>query len=179
MSQSQRPDGASGAPAGPERGLDPVNWEILCAVVTAAHDGNVAAAQAATRRFDTDVPIDGQAGTYLRYLLRHRIVDILGGRPSEEDLQVIAARAYLRFNLVIRGSERLLENVLRTVFRMPVEGEKVTGGAFIVVGTAALGVLLDDPVADMEAMRPHLADWWRRNLEKFRAWGVLDDRSVR
>jgi hypothetical protein len=29
-------------------------------------------------------------------------------------------------------------------------------------------------MADMEAMRPDLAEWWERNLPKFRSQGILE-----
>lgn len=160
-------------------GLDPANWEILCAAVIAAHNGDIAAARAVTRRLDTDVPVDGQAGTYLWYLLRYHVVEMLGRRPSAEDLRTISARFNFRFSSVIGSSEGLMENVLRTVFKLASSGEEVTAGSFIVAGTTALGVLLNDPVADMETMRPHLAVWWRRNLPKFRDQGILADRRER
>jgi hypothetical protein len=179
MSQSQRPGDGSGQPTGSGAGLDPANWEILCDAVAAAHDGDVVASQAATRRFDTDVPPDSQVGMYLWFLLRYRVVEMLGHRPSAEDLQGIAARAESRYNVIIRPGECPLVNVLRTVFVLAAKGEEVTAGGFVVAGAAALGALLNDPAADMEMMRPYLTDWWQRNLEKFRARGVLDVRSAR
>jgi hypothetical protein len=158
-------------------GLDDANWEILCDAIAAAHRGDTAAAHAATRRLDTDVPVDGQAGTYLWYLLRYRVTEIFGHRPTQEDLRELTAISYPKFSRVIRGDSRLLWNTLRTVFKLAPDEEKVTAGQLVVAGSVALGVLLDDPQAQMDAMRPHLADWWRRSLESFRAQGILEDRS--
>ena len=161
-----------------EDGLDTAKWQILCEGVVASHDGDAAAAHIATDRLAAQVPFDSQVSMYLWYLLRYRVADMLGRRPSAEDLREIAGRVYPRFSVVIRGDGSVLENVLRTVFKLASKDEEVTAGRFVVAGMAALGVLLNDPVADMEAMRPHMADWWRRNLEKFRSQGILDDRSV-
>jgi len=32
--------------------------------------------------------------------------------------------------------------------------------------------LLDDPQVELAAMCPHLAEWWRRNADKFRDLGA-------
>jgi hypothetical protein len=40
------------------------------------------------------------------------------------------------------------------------------------MGPAALGMLLDDPQTELTAMRPQLAEWWRRNADEFRDLGV-------
>jgi hypothetical protein len=159
--------------------LDATKWEILCEGVVASHDGDAAAAHAATRRLSAHVPFDSQISMYLWYLLRYRVAEMVGGRPSAEDLKDISAQAYPRFSVIIRGDDSVLEKVLRTVFKLASKDEELASGLFFVTGMAALGVLLNDPATEMEAMRPHLADWWRRNLEKFRAQGILDDRSVR
>lgn len=163
----------------PGDGLDEANWRILCGAVETIHGGSVDAAANATRRFDTDVSVDGQAGMYIWYLLRYRLVDMLGHPPDANDIHDIAERFRPRFEKVIRGDRNLLEDTLRTVVSLPSQGEQVSGGKFVALGVAALGVLLDNPDADLRAIRPHLAAWWRKNLEKFRARGVLEDRSAR
>lgn len=90
-------------------GLDEANWQILCQAVAAAHRGDVIAAGNATRRFDTDVAVDAQAGLYLRYLIRYRLADMLGRAPAEQDLRDIANRVYPRFAIVVRGDVTLLQ----------------------------------------------------------------------
>ena len=84
-------------------------------------------------------------------------------RPSAEDLREISAQALPGFAVVIRGDGSVLEDVLRTVFKLASKDQEVAGGRFVVLAMVALGVLLNDPVADMEAMRPDLAAWWQRD----------------
>jgi hypothetical protein len=96
-------------------GLDPLRWQILCEMITAANRGD----------------------------------------PGRADAQ-------------------LLQNTLRTFFHFAADDEEVTGGTLVVAGAAALGAMLDDP-AQLEAMRPHLAIWWRRNVVDFRAQGLLNE----
>lgn len=157
-------------------GLDDAVWQILNEAVIAAHRGDVRAAHMATRRFDTDLPIDGRPGTYLWWLLRHRVAQLLGRRPSPDDLHEIAGGAQERFGVVIRDAD-VLEDVLLTVWKLAPPEREVKAGRFLVAGTAALGVLLDDPAVDLEAARPDLSAWWRKNLDKFRAQGILENRS--
>jgi hypothetical protein len=166
--------GGRSAPSGD--GLDDAVWQILIKAVLAAHRGDAHAAQMATRRFATDLPIDGRPGTYIWWLLRYRVAQLLGRQPSPDDLHEIASRAHSRFAAVIRDAS-VLEDVLLTVWKLAPPEREVNSGRFLVAGTVALGVLLRDPAADLEAARPDLSAWWRENLDKFRSQGILDDRS--
>jgi hypothetical protein len=158
-------------------GLDDGVWQILREAVVAVHSGNVRAAHSATNRFDTDVPVDGRAGTYIWWLLRYRVAQLLGRRPTADDLRDIAAQAQDTFGTLIRDAS-VLEDVLLTVWHLGPPEREVTAGRFLVAGVTALGVLLEHP-ADLEAVRPDLAAWWQENLAKFRAQAILEDRSHR
>ena len=149
-------------------GLDTANWELLCEIVTAAHQGDAESHVAALLRLERDVPADAKAGAYLWYLLRYRVAALLGRRPRPEDLHELAQRYAPKFAELIRGGQAELEDTLLTVFDFTTHGRKVKGGKAIIVGSAALGVLLDDVEVELAEMRPHLAEWWRRNEEKFR-----------
>lgn len=149
-------------------GLDTANWELLREVVTAAHQGDAEGHVAALLRLERDVPADAKAGAYLWYLLRYRVAAQLGRRPRPEDLHELAQRYAPKLAKLIRGGQDELEDTLLTVFHFPTYGRKVKGGKAIIVGSAALGVLLDDVEAELAEMRPHLADWWDRNASEFR-----------
>lgn len=152
-------------------GLDTLNWELLRQSVTAAHQGDADAHVAALHRLEEEAPIDAKVGAYLWFLLRYRVADLLGRRPEERDLRELAMRFYPKFSKLIRGDQRQLEDTLLTVFEFAPEDRKVKGGRAVVMGSAALGVLLDNPEADLIAMRPHLAKWWQRNVDEFRDLG--------
>jgi hypothetical protein len=104
------------------------------------------------------------------------VAQLLGRQPGYGDLTQIAGHLEERFGAVIRDAD-LLKNVLLTVWNLAYPAQEVTGGQFVVAGLTALGVLLQDPAADLDAVRPDLAAWWRANQEKFRAQGLLEDRS--
>jgi hypothetical protein len=156
--------------------LDDRVWQILREAVVAAGSGNVRAAHRATSRFDTDIPVDGRAGTYIWWLLRYRVAQLLGRRPTADDLRDIAARKQDTFGALITDASTL-EDVLLTVWHLAQSEREVQAGRFLVAGVTALGVLLDDPAADLEAALPDLAAWWLKNLARFRAQGILEDRS--
>jgi hypothetical protein len=153
-----------------DHSLDEITWRILCDAVEAAHEGNPAAAQAAWNRLETDVPADGQAAAYVWYLLRYRIADYLGRRPIEQDLIRLAQRRHPRYARVLRGDVTELENMLCSLFDMVSEDHRITGGRFVVLGIVTLAIFLDDPSSQLDEIKPHLADWWRR-----RGWELVHE----
>jgi hypothetical protein len=156
-------------------GLDPVRWQILCDMISAGSRGDKKAGHAATTRLASVVPENGVAATYLLYLMRHRGFELIGREPTAADLHDLAGNIYVRFARGGRADPRLLENTLKTFFDVAEQGEEVAGGMLVVAGAAALGAMLDDPVRQLEEMRPYLANWWRRNLEEIGAQGLLDE----
>lgn len=132
----------------PAAGLDARAWAVVCESATAAHHGDAGAHIAPLLRYEQEAPLDMMAGAYLRYLLRCRVAELVGGRPGVEDLQALAGRHYPAFSRLIRGAERQLADTLLTVFDLP----HTTGRC---------------PEAELTAMRPHLAAWWARNAASF------------
>ena len=149
-------------------GLDGLSWDVLCQSVVAAHRGDAEAHVAPLLRYEREVPRDGRAGLYLWYLLRYRVAELVGRRPGPEDLHALAERFYPPFAKLIRADRSQLEDTLLTVFGLTAEDRKVSGGTGVVMGSAALGVLLDDPETELAAMRPHLAGWRRAHADEFR-----------
>ena len=155
----------SGRGAAPSAdGLDEDAWQCLTAAILAANreDGNGMAMY--IRRFEAlgDDKFDA-ASRYLWYLLRFRVVYLLRRRPTAEDLHVLASRTYPRYRQVVRESVIKLEDTLRAYFRLPLVGSQLTAGRWFVSATAALGVLLDDPIAELAVIRPDLAEWRSRD----------------
>lgn len=158
--------------APPAEGLDALTWDTLCQSVAAAHRGDAEAHVAPLLRLEREAPHDTKVGLYLWYLLRYRVAELLGRKPSPGDLHALAERFYPEFAKLIRGEHSQLEDTLLSVFALAAKGRKITGGNAVVMGTAALGVLLDDPEVELAAMRPHLVTWWARNAAAFREPGV-------
>lgn len=158
-------------------GLDQGVWQTICDAVRAIHRGDPTAAHAATDRFARRIPFDSQPGYYVWWLLRYRIADTLGHRPSADELHQIAETVRPKAALVIRDPA-CVENALLTVWKLASKEQAMADAQLLIGAIVALGVQLSDPHEQMEAARPHLADWWARNLDKFTAEGILDDRST-
>lgn len=144
--------------------IDATNWSILRDMVIAAHEGDIAAARAAAFRLESDVPVDEKAGTYVFYLLRRRVTDLLQRKPTAEDFRNIADRVHSREPSVLILDKKTIENAVRTVFGETDEGGKVRGADLILAGIGILGALLDDVPAEFDAMYSDLADWYRRTF---------------
>jgi hypothetical protein len=52
---------------------------------------------------ENELANDGQAGTYVWYLLRYRVAEILKRRPSPEDLDELVLGAWPGFPQVMRA----------------------------------------------------------------------------
>ena len=177
MKGSRNLSGSSRPSSGSVDALDERKWQILSDGVRAAREGQLDFAQVAARRLAKAVPFDSQISAYVWWLLRYKAAAIAGGRPTASDLHAIAERFTPSFRALVRDDGGLLEDTLLTVFRLASSEREVVAARFLVAGMAALGVLMDDAAAEMQAVRPDLSRWWARNFEKFRALGVLEDRS--
>jgi hypothetical protein len=154
-------------------------WRRLCEIVSAANRGDAKAHVLAFTTWPSELPLASQqrAGAYLLYLLYRQTKVILGRTPNPQDLHELAAGAYPRFHEVLIADEVQLEETFRTAFEFPPLRAPLSPAEFAVFSSVALGVLLTDPAAELEAMRPGMAAWLRRNQERFRAEGLLDDPS--
>lgn len=159
--------------ASAEDGLDEQIWELLRGFMAAVGRGDASGARSAIPRLEHDLPNDGQAAAYIWYVLRYRVVEILGRKPASEDLHELATSTWPALAAIVHGDAQLVEDVLRSVFKHAPAQDDITGAKLIVLGSVTLAVLLDDPSRDLEVIRPHLAEWWRRNLESFRSQGII------
>jgi hypothetical protein len=151
-----------------------VRWGILSEMIIAASRGDRYVGHRATQRLASEVPDDGVAGTYLYYLIHHRVRELSGPRPSAEDLQRLALAIYPKFASAGRADLDLLERTLRTYFVPTDRTDEVAGGVLVIAGAVALGAMLDNPAVQLEEMRPYLAAWWRKHLDEHRARGLLN-----
>lgn len=160
-------------------GVNEDAWGRLSEIVSAANRGDGKAHTLAILRWPGEVPlaIQQRVGVYLLYLLWRQVKTLLRPTPTPEDLHELAVSAYPRFREILTASEAQLEEVLRRSFEFPPLHASLAPGDFGVFSSVALGVLLAHPEQELEAMRPGLASWLRRNKERFRAEGLLEDPS--
>jgi hypothetical protein len=153
--------------------LDRAAWEALRGAILAAGMGNANSHAEVFRHWPGSAAAEGRrASAYLWYLLRYRIAEVLGRRPTTGDLHDLVTRAYPRFGALIRGDEGRLEVTFRTVLEGTAAEDHLKGSMFLILGTAALGSLMDDADRELDAMRPHLLAWWRGVANEFQQMGV-------
>jgi hypothetical protein len=166
------PEPRSGSSSGDE--LDEDIWHRLSVIFAAAHRGDPDQLADLWLKLEREVSEKGrdQAAVYLRFLLEYRVIEILGRRPTVEDLHELSISTYTRYRQVIREDEEVLEDLLGTVFKFLPPERYVKGARFMVLASAAVGVLLDDPASQLDAIRPPLARWYRRHENKLRELGM-------
>ena len=146
-------------------GIDEDAWQCLTLAVVAANRADLNGMAMHLHGFKSLADDQAHdAGRYLWYLLRYRVVQLLRRRPTAEDLHELASRTYPRYRQVVRESVITLEDTLRFFFRLPPVGSQLPGGRLFASATTILGVLLDDPSADLVAIRPALAKWRSRDV---------------
>jgi hypothetical protein len=157
-------------------GLKEDAWHRLVEVISAASRGDVDGhAQALMSwRYEVSLADQQHAGVYLLYLLFRTVSTIVGTPPTPTDLHVMAMSNYRKFHKFVRAEQVQLEDTYRRAFELPILRPPQTPAEFAVFGSVALGILLTDPVGDLDYMRPGLASWLNRNREKFRSEGLSE-----
>ena len=167
---------------GPEQGdgagarIDEDVWDRLARIIRAAHERDREVFAALGRSFATEVELRGhqRAGLYVWYLLRNALGGKVGGRmPTDAELARMSHDYAGRFSAVVDADRPLLEDIFRKVFERPPLTKKISPGELAVLGLAALGVLYEDPDAELSRMKPHLTSWWQKHAETFHSEGLL------
>jgi hypothetical protein len=160
----------------PADGLKEDAWRHLVEVVSTVSHGDVDGHAQALMSWQGEVPLAAQqhAGVYLLYLLFHTVKTIIWTEPTPTDLHVLAMSNFAKFHKFVRAERVQLEDTYRRAFGLPMLRPPLSPAEFVILGTVALGILLPDPVNDLESMRPALSEWMNRNREKFRSEGLLE-----
>lgn len=156
--------------------LDEEVWDRLAGMIRAAHemDRELFAVRARSLGEEVELPGQQRAGLYLWYLLRNALGGKVGGRvPTDAELARISRDYFARFSAVVDADRLALEDTFRKVFERAPLKEEIGPGALLVLGLAAVGVLYEDPDAELSKMKPHLDSWWRKHAEKFHSQGLL------
>jgi len=146
-------------------------WRRLACILAAGQRGDadgLASAWLELERVSSEDQL--LAGVYVWYMLYHHVVEIFGRRPSRDDLAEIADEVRRRYARLIRADDHLLEDTRDSVFATP--GRQVTGGKLFVSGSAVLSALLDDPAAQLRAMKEPLEHWCVGKARRLRDLGI-------
>ena len=151
-------------------------WDRLVELIRAAHEMDLEVFQALQWTFAKEVKLPGQhrAGPFLWYLLRNALGGKVGGRaPTDAELELISRDYSARFGVLVKADRTVLEDTFRTVFERAPLKKEITPAELMVLAPAALGVLYEDPDAELSRMKPHLDRWWQKYSEKLRSQGLL------
>jgi hypothetical protein len=156
--------------------LDEGVWDRLTDMIGAAHEMHRESYWALARSMADEVALPGhqRAGLYLWYLLRNALGGKVGERvPTDAELVRISCDYFARFSGLVDADRPVLEDLFRKVFeRAPVKKEIGPGG-LLALAPAALGVLYEEPGAELSRMKPRLNSWWQRYAQKFHSQGLL------
>jgi RHS repeat-associated protein len=155
--------------------LDEDTWGRLSQMIRAAHEENRETLLVLMRSFAQEaLPAHQCAGLYVWYLLRNAIAEKVGGRaPTDAELTHISRDYFAGFSVLVDADRSVLEDTFRKVCERPPLNREIRPGDLLVLGPAALGVLYEDPDAELERMKPRLINWWQKYGEKFHSQGVL------
>lgn len=156
--------------------LDEEVWDRLTRIISAAHEMDRDVFLALAMSFGNEMPLPGQqrAGLYLWYLLRNALGAKTGDRaPTDAELADISREYAARFSSLVGADRFALEDTFRKVFERPPVKKEIGPGDLFVLGLATLGILYEDPDAELTRMKPHLNSWWQKHAGKFYSQGLL------
>jgi hypothetical protein len=156
--------------------LDEEIWDRLVGLIKAAHEMDTEVFRAGQRTFAKEVKLPGQhrAGPFVWYLLRNALGAKVGGRvPTDAELELISRDHFARFGALVNADRTVLEDTFRTVFERAPLKKEITPAELMVLAPPVLGVLYEDPDAELSRMKPHLDRWWQKYSEKLRSQGLL------
>lgn len=159
--------GAGGSPGPLDDGIDEMAWSRLTIAVSAVSNRNIAGFRAEAQRWPAELrlPVQNRISLYLRVLLGYRTEQVLGARPSPDQIRVHSIRIYPEFRVFLPMARRVqLEETLRMSLNMPPLASKVSAAEFGAFALVGLGVTVDRQGERLREMRPVVAAWWQANL---------------
>jgi hypothetical protein len=121
------------------------------------HDDYLAAVRELTDGLD-DVRLR-LAGLYLVFMIRFWISSLLGHAPTDADIPELSNSVRASYHRLISSGVGLLDATVCTACDLATPDERVRGGLFQIRAIAILGLLLEDPVADLRVIKAHLRQY--------------------
>ena len=168
MSGSLTP-GAGGSSSPLEDGIDELAWSRLTSAVSAVSNRDIAGFHKEVAKWPAELrlPVQNRISLYLRVLFGYRAEQVLGMRPSPDEIREYSSRIYSDFRAFLPEAQRVhLEETMRMCLNMPPLVSRVSAAEFGTFAIVGLGVTVDRPDEQLLEMRPVAAAWWQRNLAK-------------
>jgi len=143
-------------------------WDAITAGIVAAHHGDHRGHVDAILKLESLRPSPGRATAYVYLLLQLVLVEIGADELATDDsarswLLNYAREVYPTWAPLIGRPALALERLFLTPFGFAPQGEAIVGAEMIFLGTAALGVILDNPTVDLGYLIPRVDSWWEQN----------------
>jgi len=142
--------------------------ELWCdneTLVQAAHDGDAAGYKRVIQQVSRRHSIEDQtlAGLYMQPLLGHAVIEAVGGKPNENDIDRLSRKLWEPFRAILDFAivDDLWDALAFNFDNVPRRRE-VSFDMFRLSASVALGVLISDPRRDLERMKPYADEWIRR-----------------
>lgn len=104
----------------------------------------------------------------MAYLLMNKVGNMLGhDSTAAAELAEFSAPYLDQYGKIVKQLAPLAD-LLTSVWSLASEETKIVGEKFWVGAAAALGVFMDDPRTELEAMRPRLAVWYHDEIRQIR-----------
>ena len=140
--------------------VDDARWLLLREAVVAVHCDDRAALHSAVSRLAGHRPGDDRPRTWIEWLSRRRVEQLIGRQATRGDLSQVAGYLEDRFRQLIKdiGIFETFQIMWNTAPRPRIE---IAGFELLTAEVAALGVLSGNPHAELDEARPELEAWCR------------------
>jgi hypothetical protein len=104
---------------------------------------------------------------YLQYAIRWLTAKRCGRIPNADALRDIANEIAPRFNQMTKAGVGNVDEILAAVWNLGPLTQDATGSRFKVLGCVIVGLLIDDPVVDLDEIEPGMREWFANNATEF------------
>ncbi|HVV75605.1 MAG TPA: hypothetical protein VHC43_06170 [Mycobacteriales bacterium] len=139
--------------------FDPAEWAILCAATRAVYAGDTTRFGEALAGLGRVTRYADRSVAYVRFALRYQSAKKLNKRPTQQELRVFAAESDDRYTRYVRPEGATFIDILETVWGFRSGQPAARGNDLVVLGCIALAALLEDPVADIDAIERAMRAW--------------------
>ena len=152
------------------KGIDESIWRRVSAILTAVSEGDSNTFVTRALKFSTSATLPQQrlAGYYVLMMIRIRLFDQFGRKPTEPELSELARLHFPTFATFLTMDEDVLRATYLISYQLVPEGA-IDSKTYTVSSLVALGVLLDDPKRDLINLHEPVDAWCMRHADSLRA----------
>ena len=144
-------------------GIDPAVWDTVSDLILAAHQLNRTTFRQAANRI-AEKPVHGpdKYGVYLYYIGYSVVLKFFGRRPELTDVDVLVDRVWPKYSQMVGIGKDVLVATIKDIVNQTTSANGPRGVTQNLSVSAMLGALMINPVHELVAIRPQLAQWYQR-----------------